>query len=203
MKYTKTVLALAGVMLVLAGCSSKKESEEEVQAIIEMMSQTGLTIAGFTNELQRHADPMVVDNPAAKTEATPVTCISDQQAFGNTPVPGYDGTATWLGNLKLTVCTDGGVAGDWMITTTFNHTTVSSGFEVTGSWTETGTVTGSTLTEVILNENINSGFDFSVNGHSHSVNLTISISVTPNGVTSGTCWGIIDSTAVSFPLVLN
>jgi PBP1b-binding outer membrane lipoprotein LpoB len=40
MKHTKAVLALTGLMLMLAGCSSNQESEAEVQAIIDMMSQS-------------------------------------------------------------------------------------------------------------------------------------------------------------------
>jgi hypothetical protein len=199
MKYIKIVLVLSGLMLMLAGCSSANESKKEVQAIMDMMAQSASNFATYSSA-QRIAKPAAMVNPADKTgPAQASNCYPFNRPFFNEPVPGYGGSAIMQGNMKMTVCDNGSVIGDFMVTTTFDHATWSTGFVVSGGLTETGNITGNVYSEIIMIWNVNSSFDYAVNGHSHSVNVQISISVTPSGA-SGTCWGNIDSEYVNFSL---
>jgi hypothetical protein len=58
--------------------------------------------------MQRHAEPVVMGNPAAKTKSSQVECWTVPRPFFNEPVSYNGSSATMNGNMKVTVCTDDG-----------------------------------------------------------------------------------------------
>jgi hypothetical protein len=194
MKYTKMVLVLSGVMLMLAGCSSANESKKEVQVILDMMAQSGSNYSNVVHgSMQRIAKPAAMVNPAHKTSPVPAWAPVTVQVPINGPVPGYGGSAIQFGNMKMTLYESGLLTGDFMITTTCDHATWGE-FVVSGGLTQTGTISGNIYDEIIIQWLAKSGFDYTVNGHSHSINVSGSVAANGNtGVASGSIWGIVDS----------
>ena len=137
--------------------------------------------------------------------------------YFNEPIPGFSsGSATRHGNMhggvtinvpEGTGTATGIISGNGLTMITFDHA-VYGGAEFNGRMSEGLTLsgninvnTGGGVGELTVVDDLNSQFDFTVNGHSHSysVKTTIVVKINSNGTTSvtGTQIGIIDSTPVA------